>query len=100
MSTKKLRRKGGKKKKKAVARGSRKTRFTVRLARDKVLQIHSYASLGDTSQAIQLLKILKPELGPDEAHEVVMRCSDPGRYGGITTGDDPELGAYADICVT
>ena len=100
MSNKKLRRTGGKKKKKAFAKGTRKTRFKVRLARDKVLQIHSYASLGDTERAIQLLKILKPELGPDDAHEVVMRCSDPGRYGGITTGDDPELGAYADICVT
>ena len=95
MSRKKLRRPGRKKPK-----GSRKTRFKVRLPRDKVLQIHSYASLGDTEQALQLLKVLKPDLKPDDAHEVVMRCSDPGRYGGIETGHDPETGEYADICVT
>lgn len=98
MSRKKLRRPGGKKRK--LAKGTRKTRFTVRLPRDKVLQIHSYASLGDTAQALQLLKILKPELGPDDAREVVMRCSDPTKYGGIKTGHDPEIGEYADICVT
>jgi len=98
VSRKKLRRPGGKKRK--LAKGTRKTRFTVRLPRDKVLQIHSYASLGDTAQALQLLKILKPELGPDDAREVVMRCSDPTKYGGIKTGHDPEIGEYADICVT
>ncbi len=96
MSRKKLRRPGRKKQQKDI----RKTRFKVRLPREKVLQIHSYASTGDTEQALQLLKLFKPDLKPDDAHEVVMRCSDPGRYGGIETGDDPETGAYADICVT
>ena len=96
MSRKKLRRPGRTKRKD----GTRKTRFKVRLPRDKVLQVHSYASLGDVEQALQLLKILKPELDPDDAHEVVMRCGDPGKYGGIETGHDPEIGEYADICVT
>ena len=96
MSRKKLRRPGAKKNKKGI----RKTRFKVRLPRDKVLQIHSYASMGDVDRALQLLRVLKPELGPDDAREVIMRCSDPDQYGGIETGHDPETGEYADICVT
>lgn len=95
MSRKKLRRAGAKKKK-----GLRKTRFKVRLPRDKVLQIHSYASMGDIDRALQLLRVLRPELKPDDAREIVMRCSDPEKYGGIETGNDPETGEYADICVT
>ena len=96
MRLKKLRKKKTGKARKPGSRGSKRW---VRIPRDQVLQIHSYAGRGDSMGAEQLVRLLLPQLTPPEVEQVVRRCGDPQGEGGIKTGHDPKVGEYADILI-
>jgi len=77
-----------------------KTVRKLRLARDQVLHIHEVASSQGLEAAERAVSAFHPQLSADACLEVVHRIADPGQYGGIETGTDPEFGDYADIAIT
>ena len=81
------------------SKNARRTRFQVRLRREEALELLRIGA-DDPIAAERHLRMLRPKLTPAAVEEVAWRCADPQRRGGITTGIDPDIGAYADIAVT
>lgn len=88
--------------KRLKARKSRKNRTLrkLRLPRQQVMHIHEIANSQGLEAAGKAVSAFHPNLSRDALLEVVHRIADPGQYGGIETGTDPELGDYADIAIT
>lgn len=80
--------------------GSPKILRKLRVPRDRMMHIHEVFQAEGLDAAERALAAFHPGLSPDSRLEVVHRISDPGKYGGIETGTDPETGDYADIAIT
>ena len=72
----------------------------VRLSKAQALELNFLAREESLDDAERRLRMIRPDLSPDAAHEVAWRCADPMTRGGIVTGVDPTLGEYADVAVT
>ncbi len=94
----KLRKKTSKKKRDEP--GALKVVSKVRLPQKLALELHTLGRGGHLGAAELHLRMLRPELSADVAHEVAFRCADPSGRGGVETGTDPVLGEYADIAIT
>ncbi len=71
----------------------------VRLDKASAMELLEMAKNESIASAERHLSAMRPELGPADVREVAMRCSNPGKYGGVRTGTDPIKGEYAELLI-